>query len=355
MRRIGDGEDVQALRDTGLSWHEVGQHYNEPSENVRKRAETWRKKNPDRTAKPYQTIANVGHAISGSTVKQQSITSGCWEIWQAHNQKLKSLNRHARLAFWTDVHLPYQDDYAIELAAKITSDFDPDVVTSLSDDFDFAKISKFVDNRSHIESVWDDDVYNAVLAHASLMNIKRDAAPNAAFPALPGNHDIRIINYTRNTSPYASEYLIAGFLQDIVSNGVLWLGKNLHNNIALRLNERLTLLHGEFATKVLETTMKSHLEMYAYQTSVIFGHVHRSGSRWWRGINYDVQAVSCPCLCDLNPFYTKRRVNWQQGIALTHYDPNGTFQNTKVIDFTRNSGYLTAYYGDKEYRVKVPN
>ena len=120
------------------------------------------------------------------------------------------------------------------------------------------------------------------------------------------------------------------------------------------LNDRLMMLHSEFATKILETTMKNTLEMYLYQTSVIFGHVHKSGQRWWRGLHFNVQAVSAPCLCRLDPHYNNRTENWQQGIVFTEYDPNGSWHDNTIIDFTRRNGSLVGQWGDREYSVKMP-
>jgi len=63
--------------------------------------------------------------------------------------------------------------------------------------------------------------------------------------------------------------------------------------------------------------------------SRIFGHIHRHELAWtteWKGQERrELCAASGGCLCSVDGGVpgVKDRQNWQQGLILAHYDPNG--------------------------------
>ncbi len=146
-----DGQVCQELYDETKSWQFVADKFNISSEAARNRAKRWRKK--EGLLIPIRPSTNITQITSHSSTQQQKIISDCNIKWNTHVKKLKLAKKNVRYAFWTDIHAPYQDDTAIELAAKITQDFNPDVVNSFSDFFDFHKLSTFADHRSPFEQV----------------------------------------------------------------------------------------------------------------------------------------------------------------------------------------------------------
>lgn len=157
---------------------------------------------------------------------------------------------------------------------------------------------------------------------------------------------MRLWAFLRDAAPAAAEYTLGKFVKDLYSHGLLFLGER---DTSVELSPGLTILHGEYATKRIETTLQNTLEMFGFQRSVIVGHVHRIGQTARRGQDYDVEGFATGCLCKLNPHYSRRRQNWQHGIALAYYDPNGRGANIYNIRFHSSGGKLRAYWGGKEY------
>jgi hypothetical protein len=276
-----------------------------------------------------------------------------WQEWESHLAKLRNLNRFSRLAFVSDAHLPYQDNDAVEHAAKIVEDFNPDICTDFSDVFELMSLGRWDDGRKAFEKVWDNDIFNVIEAHKAWSAIWRDAAPNAIRPALIGNHDYRLVSFLQKNAGAFSSYSLANLVEDFISHGTTWLGEEL---IDLELSPGLLILHGISATKNRATAAKNHHENPGgSQRSTVAGHVHAFGQYVVRGRDYDMYNHVVGCLADLQPPYSNRRQAWQQGILLGWYDPNGHYVSLSPVPFFRTNGHMISHFGDKEYRTKITN
>ena len=239
--------------------------------------------------------------------------------------------------FWKrvrDAHLePMHDRQALDVALQIAVAAQVDGVSWLGDDLDMAEWSTTFTKRPEfqwatqpalLESHW----------HKSQM---RQALPNARMRLLGGNHDEkRLAEAMMNHLPAAyglqsagdyqidaPELLSLPHLLALESLGIEYIGG--YPDAAVWLNERVALEHGD----------NSKLQAGDYVT--VCGHYHRrewvSKTRW--GASGPVVAESfCPGMLGRLDWLPGRKAhqNWQQGIALIDYDPNGTAYNiTPVI------------------------
>lgn len=239
--------------------------------------------------------------------------------------------------FWKrirDAYLePMHDRRALDVALQIATAAQVDGVSYLGDDLDMAEWSSVFTKRPEfqwatqpalLESHW----------HKSQM---RQALPDVRMRLLGGNHDEKrlseaMLNHLpaayglQSASGYqldAPELLSLPHLLGLESLGIEYVGG--YPDAAFWLNERIALEHGS----------NSRLQAGDYVT--VCGHYHRrewvSKTRW--GATGPVVAESfCPGMLgrlDRLPG-KKAHQNWQQGIAIIDYDPNGNaYQITPVI------------------------
>lgn len=333
------GQELLALNSKGYTYKELAHNFKLTRGQVAGRIDRYRKRIDMRLATPVN-----GHSRSDQELERLVSTNA--KLWSDSLKRLSSMKRWVKLAFVTDIHLPYQDDAAYELALNIVSDFKPDVLPAGSDIFDFQALSRFEDDRAIHQRVWDGDIANAIRAHETDAKNWRDAAPNAVRPFVLGNHDIRLVKYSFGKAPNTAGYTVSKFWHDISSHGALYLGDTPY----LHLSPGVVLTHGSRTGKNAVAKM---LEMFGFQRTVIFGHIHSMRSEERRGVDYDVSGYSVPCLCELQPHYSTDLQQWQQGLLIGHYNPNGRECSFQNVRFFRSGGYLRAFLFDKEYRVKL--
>ena len=227
---------------------------------------------------------------------------------------------------------PMHDRLALDIALQVAAAAKPDGVSWLGDDLDMAEWTTAFTKRPEFQ--WT--TQPALLESHWHKTQFRQALPGARMRLLGGNHDERrleesMLNHLpaayglQSASGYkidAPELLSLSHLLGLESLGIEYVGG--YPDAVVWLNERVALEHGS----------NSKLQAGDYVT--VCGHYHRrewvSKTRW--GANGPMIAESfCPGMLgrlDRLPGKTKRQ-NWQQGIALIDYDPNGTaYQITPI-------------------------
>ena len=334
------GQELLHLNTQGYTYSDLARNYKLTRGQVAGRIRDYRARVEMRRVTP---AANL---YSRSSTELESLVSANSKLWADEMKRLSGMKRWLKLAFVTDIHAPYQDDAAYELALNIVSDFNPDVMVSGSDFFDFRSLGRWEDDRTVFQRVWDGDVGNAIAAHKKDSDNWKDAAPNAKRPFLPGNHDMRMVKYSLSKAPDTAAYTLVNFWRALCSHGALYLGDIPH----LQLSPGLMLLHG---TRTGKNAVVKTLEAFNFQRSVVFGHIHHIMSEERRGVDYDVSGYSVGCLCKLQPHWTSDHMNWQNGLLLGHYNPLGFEHALYNVKFVRSNGFLSAYLFDRHYRVKL--
>lgn len=282
--------------------------------------------------------------------------------WRTMEGDAKANRRLATIAKITDIHLPYQNAAAIELAALLLEahrEAAPvDAITTGNDVFEFSNFSKFTDTRLGFMQAWDDDVNRVLEAYAALMRVWDDAAPEALRVWIPANHDWRLRDHLYSTTRSLAGYTYSHFLQDLRAQGTLYLTPQLDTGIYLHLNKRFTITHGNGGGNILNATMKM-IEKFNYQRTVVFGHFHQYHVASRPSVDADgfrAEAHSVGCMCRLRPSYHAAAPLWQHGMAFVHYEVGDRAEVGYVenIPFDVDRRYLRAFFRGNEYRVKLP-
>lgn len=242
--------------------------------------------------------------------------------------------------FWkTDEHVPFHDMQAIELAMKICSDFDPDILPAGSDGMDHYSISKYDKDPGRLKA---GGLQDEIDIWKSIERGWNQAAPNAERLMILGNHEERLTKYIwKHPELHGLDALSVKNLYGLDGLGI----KQAPNNEIVVFN---TLFHhGERVSKYSAYTAKAELEDLAYGMDSITGHTHRGGIHFRTTVHGIRQSIEGFCLCDLEPPYMTRP-NWQQGVVLAeitahsaHYEP---------VPFIRDGSRLVARWRGKEYR-----
>ena len=211
------------------------------------------------------------------------------------------------IACFGDIHAPYQDDRAVDLACQILQATKPDEVVHLSDGIDFYALSSFDRDPDRVLRLQDElDVGYEV--HKRL----HSAAPDAQwFYCDDGNHERRLWRYlTRHPELFHLDALRLDRLLRLDD-----LGWTLAHEGREYLGKRLQLTHGEHASKHAGWGVKRELERRLFQQSVVMGHTHKVGTYTARGPRLCVGGWEIGCLCTLDPEW-QRNANWMQGMAI---------------------------------------
>ena len=270
------------------------------------------------------------------------------QAWQDSLDTLAEGKRWARVAFVTDVHLPYHDPAAVELAAQIVEDFKPDIMPSGSDVWEFQSMGSWENLDAAWKRIWDEDIQNPIDAHAALMRIWRDAAPHAVMPFIVGNHDVRLMNYLRRNTSVTADKTLADIYKEITTHGVTWLGEVED----IECSPGFRIMHGIYATKNRSTAAKNTFLYWGSDRSGLCGHAHDWAEHSHRGLDFDYEVHLIGCLAQLQPVYTPRLQHWRQGVALAHVEIGGKGSSIQPVKFNRVRGELVAHANGKEYRVK---
>jgi len=241
-----------------------------------------------------------------------------------------------------DVHAPFQDDRAVELACIVIQALQPDRVVHHADGVDFYQLSSF-DKDPDRTTRLQDDLDTAYRVNETL----NSAAPEAEWLYLnDGNHERRLWRYlARNPELFQLEVLRLDNLLRLDK-----LGWRLVEPVEM-LEKRLLFVHGERASKHAGWSVKAELERRWYQQSILMGHSHKIGCYTARGPRQAVGGWEVGCLCTLEPEYM-RNPNWMQGLAVVTSsnapDSNHTFSVEQVV-FTGTERSRRCFFRGKEF------
>lgn len=244
-----------------------------------------------------------------------------------------------KIAFPTDEHRPFHNPQAVELAQKLTSDFNPDLLVVGSDGIDFYSISSFDKIPNYPKGGIQEEINSWKLGQREW----RDAAPNAVRKFIRGNHEFRLEKFARK---HPEVYGYESF-QIELALGLDQLGIEYDSDEIL-IENTLKIFHGEIVRKFSGMSAKAELEKERFAISTLSGHTHRGGLHITRTRNGNVRSMEAFCLCNLEPEYF-RSPDWQNGIVFT------TAKNGHVafepVEFYTTGNRLSAIWRDKEYQV----
>jgi predicted phosphodiesterase len=238
-----------------------------------------------------------------------------------------------------DIHCPFQDNKAIELACKIIELVKPVTVIYLGDNVDWHQISKFDKDPDRILTLQAEvDKFHEVdrmIMSAAGKHVKRYY--------ILGNHEDRLRRYH-------SEHPEVSKVRGLQFDSLLGLGPTMKTIPNLQLVEeeinwrdRFIFKHGKIVSKWSGwSAQKEHM---AEHRNGISGHTHRAGDYYMTQRGRSQKWTESGCLCSLEPTYM-RNPNWQAAVTVGYFNGDGTndFFHTNLVVFSKYQAIVEGQY-----------
>jgi predicted phosphodiesterase len=243
---------------------------------------------------------------------------------------------------------PFTDAKAISVAMQITAalqdEFIVDSVVNLGDTMDLPMYGKYDQENS-----FGNTVNETLKAGHDFFAAQRAVAPDAEIVFLEGNHDCRLEKYLKNRAPAASnmrrvgdeEFPVTSLPHLMRFDDLKIRYESGYPASKFYLNPRLIAVHGTNA-RSNSSTAYQYINQNPMHTT-LFGHSHRleQAYKTHSTIEGPVMngAISPGCLCRVDGAVPSVKggvnmdekpitqfENWQQGMGVVWYKPNGQFR-----------------------------
>jgi hypothetical protein len=247
---------------------------------------------------------------------------------------------------FTDTHVPYHDQAALDVVYGVIRDVQPRVIVHLGDLLDCYAISRYTKDRGHVLNTQDEiDGARTILHHVSQL------APTAEKYLLEGNHEARL-DELLNTLPGTTKELLA--MRDIRAAAtwpallrladIGWDWVPVKGQAHVPTLPKLITKHGSVVRKWSGMSGKGEWERYGQ--SGLSGHVHRVGQFYTSDRNGNHTWTECGCTCQLKPAYMEDP-NWAHAVVLVHFTPDGSRFSVEPVYIEGGR----ALFGRTEYRA----
>ena len=233
------------------------------------------------------------------------------------------------------------DHKAVELALRITEDFNPDVRIAGSDGVDFYSLSSFDKSPDRISSLQEE-----IDSWTATQRKWIDASPKAKVYFLVGNHEDRLRKWLWKHPEFYGLKCLS--LESLFSFDKLGIKMGDKEGKEVIFHDRLVITHGSTVRKWSGYTARGEAEKRRYSISAMTGHTHRGGRFFTTTRDGIIEALECFCLCSLEPEYCCDP-DWQQGIVFA--TTNKDYVSFDMIPFHRKGSKYVARWRGKEYRV----
>jgi predicted phosphodiesterase len=228
------------------------------------------------------------------------------------------------LGLW-DLHCPYHDEAAIEIALRYGKERNPNLIFLGGDILD-----------GHAVSFWQSDPRKRDFP-AEIQCVKdtlttiRMRFPNARIIYLLGNHEDRFVRYMETKAPELlgiADFELASILC-LEELGIELIGENRPVMVG-----DLNLLHGhEYRFAISNPVNPARGLFLRAKTHCVCGHFHQSSQHSEKNLEGKVISTwSVGALCNLHPDYRPIN-NWSLGFLFAEIDKVGAFrvENLRII------------------------
>lgn len=238
------------------------------------------------------------------------------------NRKIEDIDiqlKDATIIIGSDVHIPFQDDKAVDAFIKRCSESGgasgKQVIILNGDVIDMFMLSRFTkgEGRNPMQEI---EMCRDFLARV------RKAAPKADIYYVIGNHEQRLEKYVLTKAPE-----LASLIEDVFSI-IKVKDFNIKGCGSITINDNLYIKHGTLLGN--KSGLSAIKEMENSYMSGASGHCHRLAKYIARKSGKKFFWLETGCLCDMNPDYMVFP-NWQQGFAEIRIE-NGKAKKAEVIE-----------------------
>ena len=206
-----------------------------------------------------------------------------------------------------DLHVPYQDNEALELVLKFGKNLHPDKLFILGDFMDMYSISKFDRNPERVTNLQTEFDIGKKILNRIIELIKP-----AQTIFTEGNHTDRLRKFIWHNP------VLNGCIDIKDKLGINDLGIDYYEygkNFVYK--DRLVYTHGNKINKYSAYTAKNMLDDLGL--SVILGHTHKLGTHYRTDYGGAKVAVENGCLCQTDlalEWFRREVIDWQKGITV---------------------------------------
>ena len=267
-------------------------------------------------------LKRIAEKRPGISVREAARLAGCHErtAWNVLGGK-KAARPALRAVVLCDLHLPYHDVRALEIAEERAKAVRPDLLVLNGDAVDFYQVSRF--SKDHRRAAFVDELEQARKRLAR--TVRRVGAARTVY--VVGNHEQRMAAYLCR---YARDLSALG---ELSLSSLLWLdrhGVELVDNTdalnsgrpALRVGD-VTVLHGHEARVTTGAVNLPRLYYQRARVPVIVGHHHQTQSH--RAVRLDGgtdRSYAVGCLANLRAEFQPIN-DWAHGYAVIDVDADG--------------------------------
>lgn len=259
------------------------------------------------------------------------------------------------------------DRHAIDLAVQLSGLLKPEVLVDVGDLLDFAGISPFAETPNLSRAL------QPALCETAYDNARLLSASEAdEFHAIEGNHDKRLAKTLIEDAKELYQVKTAEAQKDdgppaisipkllnFDDMGITWHEGYPDNEFFL--NDGVAIEHGNRSKSDSGDNVKYILKYEASDYSRIFGHIHRFEQAYktiWKGNERrEIMSASAGCLCKVDGGVpgTKDKQNWQQGLMVVHYDPDGWDHVIEPVKIRENQqGKKVCWYKGEKLESNPP-
>lgn len=225
-----------------------------------------------------------------------------------------------------DVHLPYHDSKALNLAVEKLYHDNVDAIVLAGDLIDCYQLSDFEKDPRNRDFKYEIDTARALFKEL------RTRFPKARLVYIEGNHEQRFDRYIRKNAPVLLG-LPMTTLPEVL--GLREFGVEYVGNKRVTHLGKLNVVHGhEFGKSVFSPVNPARGFYMRAKANVIGGHHHQTSEHAENDITGSITcAWSVGCLSDLHPQYMPLN-KWNLGFAVVEVAGNGDFavDNMKIIN-----------------------
>lgn len=337
----------------GISVSELATRFDFEPDSIRGRLS--RARTPENSAEVLRLQGAKAIAYSDDQAAQHAIINRANEKFNSLKREDEWKAQNVKILWLGDIHFPFQYQPAMNLAYQIAEAVQPRYITALNDLFDFDMYGRWTKNPNPATFLWQSSIDNVLRMAETHHKTLQKAVSGVSLLGLAGNHDKRIFAFLRASQGGFAEKNIAYFMSQLENQGVLQFTNSGMAENVLHMSPGLKLVHGVSDNASNASVGKAVIKRMAgtrmngdagilYNTAS--GHVHRS----FDYSEYGIQHTNFGCLCKINPGYMAHTADWQPGIGVIEYEPNGRTVNTTRIDFYRVGDELRARYGEREFK-----
>jgi predicted phosphodiesterase len=260
--------------------------------------------------KSAKVSSNIVSKSSGRAKTRTNISIRSADDLEPRRHKKIHRDIALRVAVLSDIHYPYEDDKACEVADMFLEEWKPDILVYNGDVADCYAVSaydKSIDKKMNIQEELD-------YTHDKLLERKNRLTSVQTTYMLVGNHETRL-NRLINKNAQALMALRGLTIDECLKLRELDIEFIPHSQ-ELEIG-KLMFTHGHLIRKHAGNSARGHYEQYG--CSVLVGHCHRLSQGWKRNKFGNHAFIENGTLCDFDVEYA-RYPDWQHGFTTLEFD-----------------------------------